>query len=304
MSIGGIPVGTNLTIGTYNTRGLRNLMEKMIENFKSLNILFLSETWIRAQDEDLMEMLDEFVLINGSKRLTRGVRGVGLMINPWIRYDTNANLSTTSEQALVIRVNGITITGMYVSPNAKEREEMYILSQIRKVGRRRAIIIGDLNAERKRWDTRSNKRGRRIIKWAEAQNWTIQARTGATFTIKSRGVSTPDITITKRIATARPLAAPIDIDKGNDHLPLFITITTSPSHKEEKESIPKSQHAQLEICRMAAETIKPLLSKMIDELLKCNSREESERLYEKIGKDIIAPWNAVRRSEPSRYKDG
>lgn len=126
----------------------------------------------------------------------------------------------------------------------------------------------------------------------------------ATFTIKIQEVTILDMIIIKIVETESPVAASMGMYKGSDHLPVHITIKTSSSDKEEKESIRKSQRAHPEICRKGAKRLKLWLPKSIGEVQKCNNKEEMERPYKKVCKDIIAPWNVVRRSKLSTYEKG
>lgn len=89
-----------------------------------IDILVLTEIWVRGQDDDLCATLDEYLYTNGSGGLIKGFGGAEMIINPIFKYGTLRSIATRSIQVLVIRVMGITITGLYISAGAKEQEKL------------------------------------------------------------------------------------------------------------------------------------------------------------------------------------
>lgn len=57
--------GKRLRIGAYNTKGLRKSFDEILNIYACLDILFLSETWIRDEEKDLKELVDEYVQTPG-----------------------------------------------------------------------------------------------------------------------------------------------------------------------------------------------------------------------------------------------
>lgn len=299
-----MPGSMKLRIGAYNSRGLRNSMTEATEIFTNLDILVLSETWMRKNDGDLRDMLDEYVYANETEGLTRGFGGVGLLINPVLPYETIAKLTTTCIQAVVVRVRGVTITGMYISPGATADDEARVLSKIDRLSRGQAIIIGDLNARNRRWDTRTNARGTRLVKWAAKHNWTIRPPSTPTFLTKNNGVSTPDLAIIRGVWAGKATTLPRGAVRGSDHLPIKINITTGVNHKIESDYIPISQRSNPTACQKAQDILKASISNIEADIQRCNSKEELELLYDSVGESVISCWDHTRKIKPDRYKCG
>lgn len=56
---------------------------------------------------------------------------------------------TKAIQPLTIKMQGVMVTGVYISPNTKAEEKSKILSDIEKLPCRKVLIIGDLNERSK-----------------------------------------------------------------------------------------------------------------------------------------------------------
>lgn len=106
-------------------------------------------------------------------------------------------MATKNIQSITIRVRGVTLMELYISPQTKEVDELQFLERIKTMSGGRSVIIVDMNARHKMWDTRSNCRGRRIREWAKTHHWDINAPSRPTFAFKDEGTSTPDIALTK-----------------------------------------------------------------------------------------------------------
>ncbi len=50
--------------------------------------------------------------------------------------------------------------------------------------RGRAIVCGDWNARRKRWDRVSNRRGNQVVRWATAKRWKVSTLDDFSFRTK------------------------------------------------------------------------------------------------------------------------
>lgn len=68
-------------------------------------------------------------------------------------------------QAITVQLeNGLTITGTYISPTTKAPTVEIFLSKTLKEYGQKQMIIGDMNARQRLWDTRSNERGNAVAK--------------------------------------------------------------------------------------------------------------------------------------------
>lgn len=81
-------------IGAYNTKGLRNFFEEVLEIFKSLDVLFLSEIQIHGCDVDLMEMVDDHAHTPAQDNSKRRLRGVAVMANLILDFKVAAKWET------------------------------------------------------------------------------------------------------------------------------------------------------------------------------------------------------------------
>lgn len=91
-----------------------------------------------------------------------------LVINPFIDYILIAKWESRTIQAVAIRVRGIIIKSIYISPAATAEEEEKVLLAIQEVSTGRAIVIGDVNARNKICDKKSSRRGRRLERWTKS----------------------------------------------------------------------------------------------------------------------------------------
>lgn len=293
-----------LRIGAFNAKGLRNAMEETLTIFEKLDILFISETWIRECDKDMPKMVDEQVRNPSHEGKKRGFGGVAMMINPMIKYVVISKFATKNIQALTVRVHGVTITGLYIAPNAKAEEEAEALNTVQKISRGAALIIGDLNARSRDWDTKSNGRGRRLLKWARAHNWTPRAPKGHTFAIRGKGVSTIDITVMKGLSSYNVTVPPVGTFKSSDHQPITACITIPCKQIKERGKILKSMRSNPTILRKASEAFKSLIPTLIKEVKTCKSRDELEQKYNEVCEGLLKPWDEARKKIPNRYGKG
>lgn len=159
----------------------------------------MSEMWMRKSDVDLTEMVDEWVYAPIVNSRNKGFGGVAGILNPLLRYNVVARISIRAFQSLTIREKGVTITGIYASPQAMGDEERVVLAKIKKMSTGKALIIGDVNARHKSWIRKANTLGTRLKRGAARHHWNIKAPVGPTLTIRSQDVSTPDIKISKEM---------------------------------------------------------------------------------------------------------
>lgn len=296
--------GKRLRIGAYNTKGLRKSFDEILNMYASLDILFLSETWIRDEDEDLKEMVDECAHTPGQVKGKRGFGGVALIISPILDYEVVAIWETRTIQAITIRVSGISITGMYLSPAATAVEEKEVLEGITKASRGKAIIIGDLNARSVRWDEKSNRRGRDLVKWAAKFNWKIKAPSEPTFSVRSVGVSVIDIALVKGLQTSEVTTVPTNTYKGSDHSPIYLTVRVSEKRGKERGRIPKTARALAHIVEEARAIIENNASKLVEDISQCKDITQLEQCYDNFCKRILKPWENSRVSYPDRFRMG
>lgn len=271
---------------------------------EDLDILFLSETWMRPCDVELASMVDDFVFGPIDNAKNRGFGGVAVVVSPLLEYEKVTKSATNTIQSITIRAKGVTVSGLYVSPKAQDEEERQALDRIRSLSRGAAVIIGDLNARHKTWDKKSNTRGRRLVKWVNTHRWNVKAPAGPTFTVRGIGASTPDIAITKGVTVQHVHAAPIGTYTGSDHQPIYLTIEKEDAQTKKVGKIPKSARNNAALLARAATKIKSSVQYIIGNVEECQSKEQLESCYDDICKLILAPWEPTRRLKPGRFRAG
>lgn len=120
-----------------------------------MDVIFLSETRMKKSDADLKEVEHEWIyapIVNSRKK---GFGRTAIIANSLLRYEMVAKIFMGTMQSLTIRVRGLTITGIYVSPHTKEGEEREVLKKIEKMSRGKGLIIGDVNAQHKSWNKKA-----------------------------------------------------------------------------------------------------------------------------------------------------
>lgn len=192
-----------------------------------------------------------------------------MLISPILNYEVVATWETRTIQAITIRVFGISITGIYDSPAATATEEKEVLEGITKASRGKAIIIGDLIARSIRWDKKSNRRGRSLVKWAAKFNWKIRAPSEPTFSVRSVGVSVIDIGIVKGLQKCGVTTVPFNTYKGSDRSPIYLTVRVSEKRDTERGRIPRTARAIAHFAEKALWAIKNNASTFIEEISQC-----------------------------------
>lgn len=95
-----------LKIGAYNTRGLSNFLQYVNEIADKLDILFLSETWMRTCDYDLTEMVDELVYSPFQNANNKGFGRIAVVLSTELKYEVVSQSSTKLIQSLTMRSRG------------------------------------------------------------------------------------------------------------------------------------------------------------------------------------------------------
>lgn len=210
-----------MTVGIFNTRGLKNKLEEVDQLAKEVAILGISETWIRECDRKLKDSLDDSTEPPPVARMNRGYGGVRIIINPVLPFTSVRKYPSQTIQALTVRVLSIVVTTIYISPRAKRDEEKEVLEKIQKMSGGCPIVMRDLNARHTNWDYKNNPRGARLVRWANKRGWEITGPDGHSL-VTTRGANSPDIVLvlTKGVETQRGIVLPKIRDGGSDHAPV------------------------------------------------------------------------------------
>ena len=216
-----------MRIATYNVQSLSGkaeLVERLVQS-TGLDIIGLTETWMRPTDRFLLPMQYEAVTLDPPGRCNRGEGGIALAWKVGVKGIVRYRQRDRKVQILVVKIAGCLIALVYFSPSARREEVENALTKLRQVCRGPTIILGDLNARHNRWDRTTNRFGSTILKWAEKYSWTIRAAQEPTF-VSRTGRSNIDLFITKDLqAPLNPWIPHGDWDGMSDHNPVVLEIT-------------------------------------------------------------------------------
>lgn len=212
-----------LSLITFNIRGTKQKEQEILKLADRTHILGICETWLRKGNTPEKQLLSELASVTSEDATQRGFGGVGMIINPLIRYTLIANVTERTHQYVCIRTGDVHITTLYFAPKTNKETDIKVWDEVTNITKGKSIIIGDLNARHKNWDKHSNPRGIRFNKWAHAQGWKITAPTQHTCQARN-GTSTPDIVLYRGIGISD-----VEIPQGcwntlSDHRPVRLKI--------------------------------------------------------------------------------
>lgn len=250
---------SELKLASWNVRGIHNKKSAIRRFQNQVDILFLNETWMRADTAHNQDWIAENE--TAPLKSNGGAKGrVALIINPLIPYIKKGSYSDEYTQWIAIQITDITIAGIYLSPTAEPEYINRILSKLKKMGNK-IIIIGDLNSRHKAWDTRNNRRVTKLKEEAIRRGWDIHTTDEPTC-YNWNGSSTIDIILTQNmeIGNVRILHHPEE--SKSDHLTIITKIAVELVEVKKNEFIPISQR-QHEEC---VEEAKDALPQQLDNL--------------------------------------
>lgn len=103
-----------LRIGVYDIRGLRTSLEDVYQTKENLNVIILSETWIRLWYVNLLNMVDDYFLGLVNHSSNRGFGGASSAINVPITYEQGSKLAYNTIKSITIGLEDITETLAYI----------------------------------------------------------------------------------------------------------------------------------------------------------------------------------------------
>lgn len=270
---------------------------------KELDILTLTETWQRPTERIHIPLKYESITLPPTGTRRRGNGGVAILINH--KYDLTVTDKHADKyiQYIAVRVEGLVITAIYASPGTQVRHLRKTLNTIRYRGRGRALIMGDLNARHHNWCTRTNPRGTEIDRWSLKFNWNIIAANEPTF-CNRQGRSNIDIALIKSASGARkPEPLKGDWDGSSDHTPVMLEEDGSISKISTTQRwIPWQKRRDPEVAEESARIAAEELPQLTQEARRARTATEMENVYRKYTELISAPYVALRKTRPGRYK--
>ena len=200
-------------IGTFNIRGLSGnveAVEKIINTYR-LQILAITETWMRPMDAVPLPYRTESICLAPPGQRYRGQGGITLVLQPNTLYRLIEKRADRNHQMVAIRVKGVTIIALYLAPSLIRPRILEILKNIQRISRGPSIILGDLNGRHPSWDMslqtgQANPQGNAIHTWARQFGWEVKGTIAPTYE-SMHGKSTIDLFLVKNLPLQRPRVA-------------------------------------------------------------------------------------------------
>lgn len=173
--------------------------------------------------------------------------GIAMFIADHVKFSPGpVHISNASMQVVSIRAGDITIFGVYISPTANRDFVKASLEKIESSTTGRKIIIGDLNARKRKWDKTDNAIGNLLHRWSTSAAWRIHAPTQPTFYC-STGSSTVDLLVTKRCTGARVQRIQGDWDGASDHLAIQALVPSKAPPRERSNRISRARRRRQDL---------------------------------------------------------
>lgn len=100
--------------------------------------------------------------------------------------------ATESAEVVAVKYANMTMVGMYLRLMCTKNEVLHDLNQTKSLGRGTILIIGDLNARRKSWNSAVSSNGKALSEWCRQNHFSISAPSEPTFH-NHNGTSTVDL---------------------------------------------------------------------------------------------------------------
>lgn len=217
----------SITIAAWNSRGLRNKKEELIEFIrdKNVDILTVSETFLNSDTKFNIHNFKSY----RTDRTTFG-GGVAIFVRNSLIHCKIPTPHTPSIETVAIQIkvnNAIySIISAYRPPNLR-----YSCKDINKLfgTGKNVIIAGDLNCKNKLWHCASNNvAGSKLKDHALKKSFRILFPNSPTFYSSSGRSSILDIVLVKNAPQISDISVINDL--SSDHLPIMFSINGHPAH--------------------------------------------------------------------------
>lgn len=294
-----------MRIATYNVSGIGTKADMVLRlwNTLGLDLLGLTETWMRPTDRFLLPLPHEAIALECTGNRYRSFGGVALARKPGIPSVTVFRERDKLQQVILSRVHGIAVAVAYFSPECPADKMLATLDKIHSLARGPAVIMGDLNCRNVKWDRITNRRGRVLHSWAEKWRWNIQAAPSPSFRVHGRS-SNIDLFVLKGVTVrTAPWLPHGDWDGMSDHHPVVIDIHRSP----QKPAIPAPRIAWWK--RKDSETIKNTATeaqarvpRLTVRMATARTPQEVNKIYNEWAAIVAEPFIVRKHARPPRFR--
>lgn len=293
-----------MRVGTINFRGVRNdLLLEQARSISSVDVLCVTETWQRSDKVTGHRTNDLSIagpLRKGSKTQHHG--GVRLLASPRCKLRYLSHLRKPFGQAIVASNScGIVIIGAYISPLHGRATFESILEWIRPWLRGQAILVGDLNARHRHWDTDYNAYGTALKEWSTAIDARVYAPRQVTCS-NSTGASTIDLFVSRSPKLAEISVISGTWDDVTDHH--LVTATVCPPADRTICRVPArlfSLQSRISATVTHYRETLPEVSLLIEA---ATTPQQLERAVSSFQAAILKPWREFSRPVAPRFRPG
>lgn len=296
-------------IGTLNVRGLSGNAEAVDDLIQAHGVQFLAltETWLRPMDPIPLPYRTENTCLPPYGQRYRGQGGVTLVIKPNITYRVVDKVAAKSHQLIAIKVRGITIIALYLSPSLPRTRIMEILKHIQRIARGPTVIAGDLNGRHPSWEVglspgQGNAQGKAIHHWAKQNGWNIRGTVAPTYE-SIHGKSTIDLLLVRGMPVKGPIVVYGPWDGASDHHPIKGEINLNISPDPRTKKLPKACRDKEHMRTRATELYEREFRRLAEKVDECYTKEQLETAYAQMERTIVQPWNRDRYPRPNRFKE-
>ena len=215
-----------MKVATWNIRGWTNDKSLIVRSLLAdHSVVGLTEIWNLPQEDPPFQVLScRRSHVYGQKR---GSGGVALAAPFDVPMRLLQSFQHKRFELLSASVYGCIVVAVYLSPRLSEQDMSLFFTELRKMARGRAIVMGDFNARHVQWDVTTTTQGRRLHDWATRANFRTVRPPSATFFSRHRNrqgatltaASTVDLMFARVAALADPVVGEHDYNVS-DHAPL------------------------------------------------------------------------------------
>lgn len=293
-----------MRLGTLNVRGGSNdsLLKEIIAS-ADLDVLCVTETHGKSDSTHHTTSKDLFIAgppVAGPSRQHRG--GVRLLAGPKGRLRYRAHLNTQEAQILVAKSSdGILIIGAYIAPLRGKSKMQSILEWIKPWLRGKAVLLGDLNARNRNWDSDTNAYGSALQAWASTHGAKVYAPPTTTC-VTALGASTVDLLVAREPRLDNVSVIPGMWDYATDHR--LVTAQVCPPSNNAHVNIPANVLRAKAKTREASELYLEHLPTIAHRANAATTPIQLNMAVSDLQCTLLRPWLQFCRRPPARFKMG
>ena len=221
------------------------------------------------------------------------------MVNQCVEYKELQSVAEREFQATSVSIRGTPVVGAYIQPNAKVETIKKFETQIKRLARGSSVVIGDLNARHKNWDTTTTVQGRRLNAFCAQANFKVLSPPEPSCRT-AQGRSYVDLALVRNLKQKDITV--YDVEGQSDHAPVKYELLQS--EPQDVDFIPLNLVQNHEYQRRANWAYWSTLPDLIEPIEKSSSPEELTKATFDFAKASLAPWAALRRPRPKRWRPG